>query len=238
MSNFVLVHGAWHGGWCWRRVAQRLRREGHEVWTPTLTGHGERAHLLSRQIDLGTHIEDVLGVLRVEDLGDVVLCGHSYGGMVITAVADRERHRIAALVYLDAFVPRDGDCVLDLLPVERRAQFETGVRERGFGWLVPPVPAAVYKVNEADRAWVDAQATPHPLACFEQKLALTGAHETIARRLYIRGAHYTPSPFAPVAERLRHDPRWRVVDLPAGHDAMLDTPEEVAGLLREAVGPG
>jgi pimeloyl-ACP methyl ester carboxylesterase len=234
MSTFVLVHGAWHGGWCWRRVERLLRGEGHEVYTPTLTGLGERAHLMSRQIDLETHIADVLGVLRTEDLCDIVLCGHSYGGMVITGVADGEPERIAALVYLDAFVPENGQCTLDLLPADRREQFDRGVRERGFGWLVPAIPAAVYKVNEADQAWVDAQCTPHPLACFEQRLALTGAHETIAQRLYIRGALYTPSAFAPVAERLRRDPRWRVIDLPAGHDVMLDTPEELAALLNEA----
>jgi pimeloyl-ACP methyl ester carboxylesterase len=233
MSTFVLVHGAWHGGWCWRRVERLLRAQGHEVYAPTLTGLGERAHLMSRQIDLETHIADVLGVLHTEDLHDIVLCGHSYGGMVITGVADREPQRIAALVYLDAFVPDNGECTLDLLPPDRREQFDRDVRERGFGWLVPAIPAAVYKVNEADQAWVDAQCTPHPLACFAQRLLLTGAHETITRRLYIRGAFYTPSAFAPVAERLRRDPRWRVVDLPGGHDLMLDTPKELTALLNE-----
>jgi pimeloyl-ACP methyl ester carboxylesterase len=233
MSTFVLVHGAWHGGWCWRRVERLLRQAGHEVYAPTLTGLGERAHLMSRQIDLETHIDDVLGVLWTEDLRDIVLCGHSYGGMAITAVADREPQRIAALVYLDAFVPKSGECTLDLLPPDRREQFDRDVRERGFGWLVPAIPAAVYKVNEADQAWVDAQCTPHPLACFAQRLLLTGAHETITRRLYIRGAFYTPSAFAPVAERLRRDPRWRVVDLPGGHDLMLDTPKELTALLNE-----
>ena len=231
MSTFVLVHGAWHGAWCWRRVERLLRAQGHEVFTPTLTGLGERAHLMSRQIDLETHIADVLGVLRSEDLRDIILCGHSYGGMVITGVADREPEHIAALVYLDAFVPENGECTLDLLPADRREQFDRGVRERGFGWLVPAIPAAAYKVNAADQAWVDAQCTPHPLKCFEQRLALAGAHERIARRLYIRGALYTPSAFAPVAERLRSDPRWRVVDLPGGHDLMLDTPQELAALL-------
>jgi pimeloyl-ACP methyl ester carboxylesterase len=233
MSTFVLVHGAWHGGWCWRRVERLLRAQGHEVYAPTLTGLGDRAHLMSRQIDLETHIADVLGVLHTEDLHDIVLCGHSYGGIVITGVADREPQRIAALVYLDAFVPENGECTLDLLPPDRREQFDRDVRERGFGWLVPAIPAAVYKVNEADQAWVDAQCTPHPLACFAQRLLLTGAHETITRRLYIRGAFYTPSAFAPVAERLRRDPRWRVVDLPGGHDLMLDTPKELTALLNE-----
>lgn len=237
MGTFVLVHGAWHGAWCWQRVARLLRAEGHEVYTPTFTGLGERSHLMSRQIDLETHIADVLSVLRWEELGDIVLCGHSYGGMVITGVADREAHRIAALVYLDAFVPNNGECTLDLLPAERREQFDRAVRERGFGWLVPPIPAAVYKVNEADQAWVDRQCTPHPLACFEQRITLTGAHETIARRLYIRGTAYTPSAFAPIAERLQRDRRWRVASLPSGHDVMVDMPQELAELLKSAQTP-
>ena len=235
MATFVLVHGGWAGSVVWQELAPRLRKAGHEVYAPTLTGIGARKHLLSREIDLDTHIQDVIGVVEDEDLSDIVLVGNSYGGMVITGVADREPERITALVYLDAFVPKSGDCTLDLLPADRREQFDKGVRERGFGWLVPAIPAAVYKVNEADQAWVDAQCTPHPLACFEQKLDLTGAHEKITRRLYIRGARYAPSAFAPVAERLRRDPAWRVVDLPGGHDLMLDTPQELADLLISVV---
>ena len=108
MANFVLVHGAWHGGWCWVRVAERLRRDGHFVVTPTLTGLGERAHLLNRDINLDTHITDIVAVLEAEELQDVVLCGHSYGGCVITGVADRVAERLRAVVYLDAFIPEDG----------------------------------------------------------------------------------------------------------------------------------
>jgi pimeloyl-ACP methyl ester carboxylesterase len=237
MSTFVLVHGAWHGGWCWQRVARLLRTQGHEVYTPTLTGLGERAHLLGRHINLDTHIDDVLGVLRWEELRDVVLCGHSYGGMVITGVADRAAERIAALVYLDAFVPDDGVSAADLLLPGRREQFHRNLEERGYGWLIPPVPAAVFGLNEADQPWVDRQCTPHPAACIEQRIVLTGAHETIARRLYIHAAAYAPSAFGPIAERLRRDPRWRVASLPAGHEVMLDMPQELAELLSGAAVP-
>src|SRR5689334_15631432 len=115
MANYLLVHGAWHGGWCWRRVVPLLRAAGHEVFTPTLTGLGERVHLLTRDVGLDTHAQDVIGVLEYEDLRDVVLVGHSYGGMVITAVAERAAERLAHLVYLDAFVPRDGQSQMDLL---------------------------------------------------------------------------------------------------------------------------
>ena len=118
MATFVFVHGAWQGGWCWVRVARLLRKQGHEVYTPTLTGLGERAHLLSEKINLDTHIQDVLGVLQSEELDNIVLCGHSYGGMVITGVADGAADRIRSLVYLDALVPADGQNLLDVLPSE------------------------------------------------------------------------------------------------------------------------
>src|SRR5271167_937589 len=109
MSTFVLVHGAWHGGWCYKRVAQLLREAGHEIYTPTLTGVGERVHLMTPAVTLDTHIQDILNVIRFEELADVVLCGHSYGGMVITGVADKVPDKIRSLVYLDAFVPNDGE---------------------------------------------------------------------------------------------------------------------------------
>src|SRR4051812_30047626 len=112
-TTFVLVHGAWHGGWCYDEVAKRLRSEGYDVYTPTLTGLGERSHLLSPEINLDTHIQDVLNVIRWQDLETIVLCGHSYGGMVVTGVADVVPDRIASLVYLDAYVPRSGESVWD-----------------------------------------------------------------------------------------------------------------------------
>jgi pimeloyl-ACP methyl ester carboxylesterase len=232
MTTFVLVHGAWHGGWCWGRVARLLRQRGHAVFTPTLTGLGERAHLAGPQVDLETHIADVLGVLRWEELGDVVLCGHSYGGMVITGVADRAAQRIGALVYLDAFVPADGQSVLDFMPPERVEQYRRGATERGAGWAIPPLSAAFFKVNEADQAWVDGLCVPQPLACFEQRLRLTGGQATIARRRYIRAAGYPSVAFDAVAERLKRNPAWRVDSLPCGHDAMLDMPQALVDLLQ------
>ena len=118
MATFVVAHGAWSAGWAWKKMRPRLRERGHELWTPTYTGLGERAHLATPDITLDTHIQDVCGLLVMEDLRDVILVGHSYGGMVATGVADRETARIARLVYLDAFVPRDGQSVLDLQPPE------------------------------------------------------------------------------------------------------------------------
>ena len=138
MTTFVLVHGAWHGGWCWSRVARRLRAAGHEVHTPTLTGLGDRSHLMSRSVNLQTHVQDVANLLHWEELNDIVLCGHSYGGMVITGVANRLAKRIKSLVYLDAFVPENGQAVLDFMPADRVEQFYESVREKGAGWLIPP----------------------------------------------------------------------------------------------------
>ena len=156
MANFVLVHGAWHGGWCFKRVAGLLRRAGHEVYTPTLTGLGERAHLIRPTVSLETHVDDVVGVLRCEELSDVVLCGHSYGGMVISGVAEQAADRLRALVYLDAFVPENGQSLFDLLPSGRACTMRADARENGEGYMVMPPPAAYFNVNAADAAWVDA----------------------------------------------------------------------------------
>ena len=163
MATYVLVHGAWHGGWCWKRVAPLLRAAGHEVYTytPTLTGLGERAHLLSRDIDLDTHITDIVNVLAYEELTDVVLVGHSYGGMVIAGVADRVPERVAHLVYLDAFVPRDGQAVHDIFSPEFAAHLQALALAEGDGWRIPAPPAASYGVTAAaDLAWVAAKTSP------------------------------------------------------------------------------
>ena len=150
MTTFVLVHGAWHGGWCYKRVARLLREAGHEVYTPTLTGLGERAHLMSRSIDLGTHIQDVVGVIRCEELSGVVLCGHSYGGMVIAGVAEQIAATIRSLVYLDAFVPESGKSVFDYLPAEQSAGMRADAEQNGEGYKVTPIPAAAFAVNAKD----------------------------------------------------------------------------------------
>lgn len=242
MATFVLVHGAWHGGWCYKRTAAHLRAAGHEVYTPTLTGLGERAHLMSRAVDLDTHIEDILGVFRWEELADVVLCGHSYGGMVITGVADRVPEKIRALVYLDAFVPGNGESLFDLVTPETRAAFHEDAKQNGEGYLITPIPAAVFNVNSKDAGWMERMCVKHPLACFEQQISLSGGFARVRKRTYIVATEWTPpaemggqSPFVALAERLRQDPAWRVHAVSCGHDLMLDKPEELARLLIGAV---
>ena len=237
MSTFVLVHGAWHGGWCYKRVAQVLREAGHEVYTPTLTGLGERSHLMSPAVNLDTHVQDIINVIRWQELSDLVLCGHSYGGMVITGVADKVPDKIKALVYLDAFVPHNGEAIADRLDPELLAGMRDEAKQHGDGYLMSPIPAEVFKVNERDAAWVDQMCVKHPLVCFVQKISLTGAHTQVRKRTYVLATSWgspPPSPFIPIAEGLKTDKDWKVVNLPCGHDVMLDLPRETADILLAA----
>lgn len=236
MATFVLVHGAWHGGWCWKRVAKLLRDEGHEVHTPTLTGLGASSHLLSPQVTLQVHVRDIANLLKWEDVEDAVLCGHSYGGMVITGAADREAGRLKSLVYVDAFVPRSGECAMDSRPADRVQLALEQARTVGQGWWLPPTPAAAFQVNPADQAWVDAKCTNFPIGCFTQRLHLTGAHERIAGKHYIRADGYKAPQFDACVARLKDDPAWTMHHLPCGHDVMVDMPGELAAILRRAAG--
>lgn len=231
-ATFLLVHGAFHGGWCYSRVADILRAAGHRVFTPTLTGLGERSHLYSPAINASTHIRDVLNVMAFEELDDVVLAGHSYGGQVITGVADAVPERIRALVYLDAFVGRDGKSTLDMDAPAAVAAHTESARFNG-GHTIPPLPAAVFGVNAADRAWVDRLCTPQPFATFAERLSLTGRHEEIARRAYVFAKGWT-TPFGPTFETVRARGRWMTYEFDGGHDVMIDQPRETADVLLAA----
>jgi pimeloyl-ACP methyl ester carboxylesterase len=230
MTTFVLVHGAWHGAWCWRRVARLLTANGHEVFAPTLTGVAERSHLLAAGIDLDTHILDVVNEMKWQELNDVVLVGHSYAGMVISGVAEKMEQAIASLVMLDAFFPENGQRLVDLQPPPVRDAFLTA--ERGGASVMPPRPAAMFNVNAKDRAWVDAQCTPHPIKCFTQKVALTGARERIAKKSYIRAASYPSPPFDHGLATARAK-GWRAYEVACGHDVMIDMPERLAEILQD-----
>ena len=176
MATYVLVHGGGHGGWCYQRVARLLRARGHEVYTPTLTGLGERAHLLDDRVDLNRHIEDVVAVLRFEDLRDVILVGHSYGGMVITGIADRAADRVGKLVYLDAANPVNGQSLVDVSGpiIEAVRPMGAVVNEIELVLLPGPDAGLLYGVTDpADLAWMADRLTGHPWVCFEQRLELT-----------------------------------------------------------------
>lgn len=233
MTTFVLVHGAWLGGWCYQRVARLLRRAGHDVYTPTLTGLGERAHLMSPSISLNTHIDDVLGVIQCEGLSDIVLCGHSYGGSVISGVAEKAVDRIGSLVFVDAFVPEDGQSHMAAFPAEQAEHMRRDARQNGEGYLLTPPTADRVNLNAADWAWVKAMCGKHPLQCFEAKIALSGARERVARRIYIVATGWA-APFEAFAKRFEQDSAWQVKRVDCGHLIMLDRPQELAEILLTA----
>jgi pimeloyl-ACP methyl ester carboxylesterase len=234
MATFVLVHGAFHGGWCWRDVRSRLCAAGHEVFTPTLTGLGARSHLASPAVDLTTHLRDVANLIEWEELRDVTLVGHSYGGMVITGVADRLAERLASLVYLDALLPGGGQSALDLQPPERRESILEEVAVNG-SWLWPPRTAEFYGVRDPQKqAWVDGKCTPQPFHTLFERLRLDGPPGgKVARKLYIL---CTDPPL--VHMRKFYDwaaiaPGWQKLELATGHDAMVTEPETLARILSE-----
>ena len=231
MTTFVVAHGAWSAAWAWKKMRPLLAAAGHVLVTPTYTGLGERAHLAAPTIDLETHIQDVLGVLEYEDLRDVVLIGHSYGGMVATAVADRARDRIARLVYLDAFVPRDGESLFDLLPVDVRRRMRDGAVATGDGWRVPPNPLPP-DTAPADVAWIMPRRLPQPIRCFEMPIALPNG-ELALPRAYIYCLRCPPDDlFRPFAVRAQRE-GWRYHELDASHSPNVTAPDALAKLLLE-----
>jgi pimeloyl-ACP methyl ester carboxylesterase len=220
MATFVLVHGAWHGSWCWKRVRKLLQNQGHEVFTPTLTGVADRSHLASPEVNLETHILDIMNLIQWEELSDIVLCGHSYGGSVIASVADRIPDRIRALVYLDAFLLENG---------ENLSEYISKVED---GWKILPVLAEVFKVNNADREWVDKQCTIQPIGTWQQPINLTNGIDQIKNITYIlaEGWGDGDSPFIPYYEQAQIK-GWKTLKVTCGHDVMLDQPEELTSML-------
>jgi len=230
-KTFVLVHGAWHGGWCWRRIADRLQAQGHRVYRPTLTGLGERSHLMRAGVDLSTHIADIVNVFKFEQLADVVLCGHSYGGLVISGVAEQCAPAICSIVFLDAFLPDDGESMEAITAPAVRATIHAAVQAGKLG--VPPRSAAAFGVNAKDQAWVDALCGPQPVACFTEKIKLSGARERIAKKTYIRARGYSNPAFDAALARVKANPAWRSYEVACGHDVMVDMPERLTEILLE-----
>jgi pimeloyl-ACP methyl ester carboxylesterase len=211
-----------------------MQAAGHRLVTPTYTGLGERSHLASPEVTLDTHIQDMLGVLEFEDLRDVVLIGHSYGGMVATGVADRARGRIATLVYLDAFVPEDGQSLFDLQSPETRAMMREKAKADGDGWRLPPNPMPDDTPPD-DFAWSNPRRRPQPINCFEQPLRLTGGPLTLPRH-YIWCKLTAPHNFSRFYEKVQGAPGWRSYVMEATHNPHITTPQALRDLLLSIAG--
>ncbi|MBK8739671.1 MAG: alpha/beta hydrolase [Betaproteobacteria bacterium] len=234
MTQFVLVHGAWHGAWCWVRVLPLLRAAGHGAHAVTLTGVGERAHLLSADIRLATHIRDVLNLIACEELDDVVLVGHSYGGIVITGVAaalQGERPGLLRhLVYVDASAPHAGESWSSPhRPEVVAARVAAGLKSGGVSF--PPPDAAVFGLTGADRDWVNRRMTPQPFGLYQDPLEFDEAAVASLPRTFVDCIAPAFPNIAPMRLRVRAEPGWRVIELATGHDAMVSAPRELAAAL-------
>ena len=235
MTTFVLVHGAWGGSYGFRAVRGPLREAGHEVFTPSLTGIGERVHLASPQVNLTTHVTDVVNTVLYEDLSGIVLLGYSYGGMVVTGALEHIADRVAHLVYLDAFLPGDGDSLDDLAG----AGYSIGAIGPGAEWLVPPLARALH--NPVEAAWFSKRRSPHPVGCFIEPVRLRKALEDYPfTRTYVKATEepqpqpgVRPSPFWRAAERAKSDPAWRYREIDTDHMIPINRPADLVQLLLE-----
>lgn len=230
MADIVLAHGAWSAAWAWKKMRPLLRGAGHEFFSPTYTGLGARAHLASPAVDLSTHVQDVVSEIELEDLRDVVLLGHSYGGMVATGVADKVRDRIARIVYLDAFVPKDGQSLFDLVGPKAEANMRKGAETEGEGWKLPinPMPP---DTSPEDVAWASPRRRPQPLKCFEQKIRLESAEAPPPRHFIYARRNMPGDAFRQFADRARSEAGWTCHEMDASHNPHITCPQELMALL-------
>ena len=231
MATFVLVHGGWHGGWCWDTCRDILTEQGHTVYAPTLTGLAERAHLIDQVESPETHVADITQLMEFHDLSNVTLAGHSYGGIVITGAASRMAHRISHLVYLDAFVPTQSGMAPDKMANPERAAEMAAARAASTTGHVPPSGFHRWAKDPKTIAWLKSKTTDHPSTCFGKGVELIGDPFAVPRRSFIlcNGAH--PTPFWQFHDTYKDDPDWEVHQLDCLHDAMIEMPEELCALL-------
>ena len=234
MTHFVLLHGAWHGGWCWTRVADILRTRGHRVTTPTQTGLAERSHLMSPEITLTTFGEDLVNHLIFEEAENIVLVGHSFGGNAISYAAEAQRDRIARLVYLAAAIVESGETPLSRSPSDVAALRRQMAEDSSGGLTLPPPPAEAMGVTDpADAAWLEAKMTPHPFRTFETPLEITGPPGAGLPAEYIVCTDPIYGPLVDARARARAY-GWPIREIAAGHDCMVTAPEALANLLETA----
>jgi pimeloyl-ACP methyl ester carboxylesterase len=231
-KTFLVCHGAWSAGWAWKKMHPLMGAAGRRLVTPTYTGLGERDHLANPSIDLETHIQDILNVIKYEDLRDIVLIGHSYGGMVATGVADRARDRIVQLIYIDAFVPRHGQSLLDLNEQARQRMLDAV--KAGDCWRLPPNPPPP-DTPPADVEWLTERRVNQPFKCFAMPLQFHGGELTLPRS-YVYAARATPADtFRPFAEHAKTAPGWRYYEIDASHAPNVTAPEMLFSLLERIV---
>lgn len=233
-ATIVIVHGAWVGGWRWRAVADVLIHRGHQVFTPTLTGLGERSHLTTPDVNLSLHARDIANVVRFEQLESILLVAHSYGGMPVSVATELiPEGVIRSIVYMDAFLPEDGQSLNDLVPGPPHLPVD------GSDYLVPPPRANLVGFNThmdpVARAAYEDRRTPQSVHCFAEKAKLSGARERIPRKTYVLATGYKNDTFAPVAERLRKRPDWRVEEMPYTHDLQHVAVNESADMIESAI---
>jgi pimeloyl-ACP methyl ester carboxylesterase len=228
VADFVLVHGAWQGAWCWRKILPVLWTRGHRAFAVTLTGVGDRAHHLSPSIRLTTHVDDVAAVVETEELTRAILVGHSYGGLLITAVADRLFERVAHLVYIDAIVPRSGESWSSIHDEPTRAARREGIAGEG---AMPPLDPSAYGLSGADAEWVRRRQRPQPGGMYDDALHFDEARVASLPRTFIDCISPALPTLAISRKRARADPAWRVITIETGHDAMISAPERLLGIL-------
>lgn len=234
MTDFVLVHGAWHGAWCWKKILPSLWQAGHRAFAVTLTGTGERAHQLSPDISLQTHIDDVAAVIEAEELQHAIVVGHSYGGIVITGLADRMPDRIARLVYLDAVVPLPGESWSSGHPAQTQAQRRQSIAATG---TIPPADPALFGLTGEDAEWAARRQTPQPGGVYDDRLQFDIARVAALPRTFIDCTSPALATIAAMRERVRKEPGWDVYEIPTGHDAMISAPAELLRVLLDAAAP-
>jgi pimeloyl-ACP methyl ester carboxylesterase len=228
--NYLLLHGAWHGGWCWKHVAKALRLQGHDVYTPTFTGCGERAHLLNKEVGLTTFIEDVLAVIENEELNEINLVGHSFAGPVISAVADRIPEKIRHLLFLDALIVTSGESAMSILPTEVQRERSRTVDKEGLRMAIPSAEKmGVFENNQVD--WLSRRLTPHPLNAYKERLNLQHPIGNGIRKTYIAVTNPWYAPLEKTRKWVREQKDWEFEELAAGHDAMITSPKELTTLL-------
>jgi pimeloyl-ACP methyl ester carboxylesterase len=230
MASIVLAHGAWSAAWAWKKMRPLFRAAGHDFFSPTYTGLGERAHLARPEVDLSTHIQDVTAVLEFEDLTDVTLLGHSYGGMVATGVADKARERIARIVYIDAFAPNNGQSLFDLVGPKAEGNMRAGAAKDGDGWRLPinPMPP---DTSPEDVAWASPRRRPQPIRTFEQKIELT-SKEPPPPRHYIYATRNGPGDvFRQFSTRAKSEAGWKSYELDCSHNPHITCPDALMALL-------